>query len=134
MRQSLSIEAVVGGTVELRSMDSSRCADRCRSATKARVPRELVGECAAGCTSLVRSGEARSMMRGTFSDVEERLFTMKVLCDRWQLLTVDIDEKRECVVDCKEDIDEERLLRLELDLCLDDAPLTIWLSDRESWE
>jgi hypothetical protein len=55
------------------------------------------------------------------SDMKERPFTANIDCPVWQLLTVDREDSRECVADCKEEDVEERLLLLEKDLCLNEV-------------
>jgi hypothetical protein len=116
--------------VKFLSADRVRSADSCCSATKASAPKELVGESAVGL-SWVTSSDARSRLCEICSAVKERPFVVNVLCPGWQLLTVDKDDKRECVADCKDEV-EERLLRLEKVLCPDGFSFRFWISNRES--
>jgi hypothetical protein len=96
--------------------------------TNASVSSEPVGDRLVLClVSSTDSMVASSRARGAFLNLGERLSSER-LPIRCVLLTVDIEEYREWVVDCREDVKEEELLLLSENLCFGDAG--VWFSRR----
>lgn len=100
-------------------VDGSDCRLACRSsATRASVSREPVGDtllddrvCSIGNGALSRSRGCDFVARSTAMLSASMLFIGWIVLD-----TVDMDENRECDVDCKDEVKEERLLLLSENL------------------